>query len=141
MSLRLIFCKIRVGGLKKNLLFNSFPYDCYFKWRWYLILKEICLTLSEFFLEFFRIHPFPNMSSIHISNTNLHSFSFLSFAFFLFLFLFSCSDECQMPEHFWMVKLLGLKLKGVLLSWDSCRSYAIYISFGWIDCRCWNVCD
>lgn len=36
-----------------------------------------------------------------------------------------------MPEHFWMMKLLGpinsLKLIGVLLSWDSFRPYAIYI--------------
>lgn len=59
-----------------------------------------------------------SLSSMHISNTNLY-----------FFFFFFCSDECQMPEHFWMVKQLGcLKLIGVLLSWDSFRSYAISIN-------------
>lgn len=59
----------------------------------------------------------PNLGFLQISNTNLY--------------FFFCSNECQMPEHFWMVKFLGpinsLKLIGVLLSWDSFRPYAIYI--------------
>lgn len=67
-------------------------------------------------------------------------------------FFFFCSDECQMPELFWMVKLLSpinsLKLIGVLLSWDgfrplchlhdrfsASRLYAVMLWFNIFICR------
>lgn len=75
------------------------------------------VLFQSFPISFVFIHPLPNLRPMQISNTNLY--------------LFFCSDECQIPEYFWMVKFLGhlnsLKLRGALLSWDSFRHHAIYI--------------
>lgn len=96
MLLRLILCKIRVCFKKTK----TFPLSIHF--HGIGILNEddtLFRSLSQSIQ--IPLYLFTHTSSpIQIpckSNTNLY----------FFIFYFFCSDECQMPEHFWMVKLLG----------------------------------
>lgn len=69
-------------------------------------------------------HPLPNPSSMQISHTNLY---------FFFLFRWVSNAWTLLDGEAPGSYKLSLKLIGVLLSWDSFRSYAIYISFSHVD--------